>query len=187
MIKTIAIMFLCLSMLPFTVSAQNKEKQMTRKEKRAEWDSLHGFEKQARQYSRRSRVAARQAKNTKDPYLKERLEQISEHLGYMSDCKREALAAEKAGKKYDWREYEKAQKDVGKLQQEVKQRRAVAGDKGGVGKDSKEAGKPEKKQVKSDTEKKEVDTAAVAEEKVQKKPRPKTFKTADGFMIRTSL
>jgi len=189
--KLLLTFLLCLAFTPFTVSAEGKEKnwsQMSKKERKAEWDSMHQFERQAHGYTRRSRVAARQAKNAKDPYIKERLEKVSKNLSFMADSKLEALAAEKRRKKYDWTEYQAASKENKKLQGEIKERKAVIGDKGGPKEEGKDVASQEKKHVNKDRMKKEVKTAAApTEKKVEAKPIPKTFTTADGFMIRTSL
>ncbi|GEM_PF-5569544 len=184
--KSIIYLFLCLALTPFTLSAEGKEwNQMSKKEKKAEWESLHAFERQAHQYTRRSRVSARQAKNAQDPYLKERFEKLSNNFKIMADCKREALAAEKKNKKYNWDEYNSVKKQNGSLFQEIKKRREIAGDKAGQKKEGKDVAAHNKKETKSDAMKKEVKTAEAPKEKA--KPAPKTFKTADGFMIRTSL
>lgn len=183
--KSIYTILLCLALLPFTAEAKDGKKQRNKAQKEATEEN--GFEKQARAYARRSRITGKQAEKATDPYVKERLQKISQNLKFMSDSKREALAAQEKGKKYNWKEYQSVQQENKKHFQELKKYRAQNGDKAGPAKTEKAELASEKKDMKGQKAEKKAMAAKSATEKAESKPMSKTFKTADGFMIRTSL
>jgi hypothetical protein len=202
--KTVWTMLICLLLLPLHTFArekeggkENKEARYRENKEKENKEEVHGHERAARHYERRSRITARQAEKAVDPEQQKRFSELSKKYQVLADNKREALKAEQSGRKYDWGGYERTRNEVKALEETLRAERKnekgdrdMSGQKEGKEWKSPEEGKKPKSDeghVKEKDGKEDKEEKGDKEEKPEPKPEAKTFKTESGFLIRTSL
>lgn len=152
---------------------RDKDKKAAMQKKEPHAGAVQKYEKKAKQYAERAGKAD-------DGQMKSRLETLSQSYAELAEHKRAAGKAQKDGKSYDWTDYHATRGQINQMEKDMRLHRKT--------------GNKNKKDP-SDLKKHPPKNAAKGGKEVskaEKDPKPaapkgKTYKTEDGFKIRTKL
>lgn len=185
--KIRACLLVCALALPLLNVVEAKKPHNAKDKKSAVHKKEAPFAGAVRKYQQKSERYNKRADKAENKSVRSHLRSISKGYAALANHKRAAGEAQKKGQSYDWSEYRATKGEIRKLEQEIK-----AHKKAGYTPDKKNQGKTKPSLVKTSGKKdaeKHLREASGKPDQLKRKGdnKDKTYKTKDGFRIRTKL